>query len=96
VPNTAKTGEKIDFRMTYAVLGAKEGSELRVTETREINYKGELFAKPKMYVEREDGTYSSSIPITIPSDAKKGKYTVRFTVSSQNASDSKEMSFTVK
>jgi len=96
VPNTVKTGEKIDFRMTYAVLGAKSGSELRLTETREIQYKGELFAKPKMYVEREDGTYSSSIPITIPSTAKKGKYTVRFTVSSQNASDSKEISFTVK
>ena len=96
VPNAVKTGGKIDLRMTYAVLGAKPGSELSVTETREIKYKGELFAKPKMYVEREDGTYSSSIPITIPSTAKKGKYTVRFTVSSQNASDSKEMSFTVK
>jgi len=96
VPNTVKVGEKIDFRMTYAVLGAKSGSELSVTETREIKYKSELFAKPKMYVAREDGTYASRIPITIPSTAKKGKYTVRFTVSSQNASDSKEMSFTVK
>jgi hypothetical protein len=96
VPLTVKTGEKIDFRMTYAVLGAKSGSELSVTETREIKYIGELFAKPKMYVNREDGTYSSSIPITIPADAKKGKYTVRFAVTSQNASDSREMSFTVK
>jgi len=96
VPNTVKTGEKTDFRMTYAVLGAKSGSELSVTETREIKYKGELFAKPKMYVKREDGTYSSNIPITIPSTAKKGKYTVRFTVSSQNASDSREISFAVK
>jgi uncharacterized protein YcfJ len=96
VPKTVKIGGKIDFRMTYAVLGAPSDGTLSVTETREIKYKGELFAKPKMYVHRGDGTYSSSIPITIPSTAKKGKYTVHFTVSSQNASDSREISFMVK
>ena len=73
VPNAVKTGERIDLRMTYAVLGAKPDSELSVTETREIKYKGELFAKPKMYVKRDDGTYSSSIPITIPADREKGE-----------------------
>jgi hypothetical protein len=95
-PNTVKPGERLEMKMTYAVLGAPSGQELSVTESREINHQGELFAKPKMYVKREDGTYFSVIPITIPSDAKKGKYTVRFTVASQNASDSRESVFQVK
>ncbi len=61
-----------------------------------IRYEGEIFGKPQITVLRADGTYSSSIPITLPSDAKKGKYSVITTVQSSYASDSKEMSFQIR
>lgn len=96
VPQNVNPGQKVELKMTYALLGAPPGEMLDVSETREIKYQGELFAKPKMFVNREDGTYSSTIPITIPSGAKKGKYTVNMTVKAQKASDTKQVSFNVK
>lgn len=95
-PQNVNPGQKVELKMTYAVLGTPAGKMLDVSETREIKYQGELFAKPKMYVSREDGTYSSTIPITVPSGAKKGKYTVIMTVKAQKASDSRQVSFNVK
>ncbi len=96
VPDKVNPGETVDIRMTYAVLGTPAHKELHITETREIRYKGELFGKPNVQVVRKDGTYSSSIPITLPADAKKGKYIVIVTVKTHNVSDSKKTSFYVR
>jgi hypothetical protein len=95
-PVSAKPGEKIELRMTYAVLGAPAGAEMQITETREIRYKDEVYGKPEISMFREDGTYYSSIPITLPSDAKRGTYKVIMTVKSPNATDSKETTFSVR
>ena len=94
-PSVAKPGDKVDMKMTYAVLGVAAGKELEISEIREIRYQGELYGKPEIQVSRDDGTYSSSIPLTLPKDAKKGKYSVTMTVKGVSASDSKEVSFQV-
>jgi hypothetical protein len=94
VPKTVNAGETVKIKMTYALLGAGS-SGADVSEIREIRYKGELFGKPEVNVTREDGTYSSSIPITLPSDAQKGKYSVVVKVRTANVSDSKETVFYV-
>jgi len=93
-PKTVSAGETVKINMTYALLGAGS-SGISVSETREIRYKGELFGKPQVNVTRSDGTYSSNVPITLPSDAQKGKYSIILTVQAGNVSDSKEASFTV-
>lgn len=93
-PKTVKAGDTVNLKMTYALLGSGS-SGLSVSETREIRYKGELFGKPQVNVTREDGTYSSTVPITLPSDAKKGTYSVITSVQAGNVSDSKEATFTV-
>jgi len=95
VPGRVRAGETVKLSMTYAVLGAASRNELTITETREIRYKGELFGKPKIYVPRGDGTYSSSIPVTLPSSAKKGQYKVLLTVQTHKRSISKEATFYV-
>jgi outer membrane lipoprotein SlyB len=94
VPATVRPGDTVDLRMTYALLGT--GRETTVTETREILYEGELFGKPQVNVKKNDGTYSSTIPITLPGDAKRGKYTVVFSAQTANAGDSKGTSFYVQ
>lgn len=96
VPNKIKAGDTAEIRLTYAVLGAAPRKDLTVTETREIRYKGRVFGKPKAYVSRADGTYSSSIPVTLPPDAKKGQYLVILTVQTHKVSSSRETIFYVK
>jgi hypothetical protein len=94
-PSVARPGDKVEMKMTYAVLGVAANKELEISEIREIRYQGELYGKPEIQVSRNDGTYSSSIPLTLPKDAKKGKYSVIMTVKGASASDSKEVSFQV-
>jgi len=96
VPATVSPGDTIELKMTYALLGIGSGKEADITEIREIRYEGEIYGKPQINVSRADGTYSTSIPLTLPSDAKKGKYNVITTVQSSYASDSKEVSFEIR
>jgi hypothetical protein len=95
-PATAKPGDTVELKMTYALLGIGEGKEVNISEIREIRYEGEIFGKPQVNVSRADGTYVSSVPLTLPNDAKKGKYNIIATVQSPYASDSKEASFQIK
>src|SRR4030042_3361509 len=92
VPSVANPGDKVEMKMTYAVLGVATGKELEISEIREIRYQGELYGKPEIQVSRNDGTYASSIPLTLPKDAKKGKYNITMTVKGPSVSDSKEVS----
>lgn len=96
VPATVSPGDTIELKMTYALLGVGYGKEADISEIREIRYEGEIYGKPQINVSRADGTYSTSIPITLPYDAKKGKYNVITTVQSSYASDSKEVSFQIR
>ena len=95
-PSVAKPGDKVEMKMTYAVLGVGSGKELEISETREIRYQGEMYGKPQVSVSRSDGTYSSSIPLTMPKDAQKGKYSVIMTVQVPALSDSRETSFQIQ
>jgi hypothetical protein len=94
-PQKARAGEKVDLKMTYAILGAPARKEFTVVETREIRYKGKLLGKFKAYVSHGDGTYSSSVPVILPAGAQKGKYQVVLTVKTHEASASKETIFYV-
>ena len=95
VPASARPGDTIDLNMTYALLGVGAGNEATITETREIRFQGEIYGKPQVNVSRADGTYSSSIPLTLPDDARSGKYRVITTIQSSFGSDSRETSFQV-
>lgn len=95
VPSAAQPGDKVEMKMTYAVLGVGTGKTAEIAESREIRYQGELYGKPEVSVSRGDGTYTSSVPLILPSDAKKGKYVVTMTVKGASLSDSKEASFQV-
>lgn len=95
MPPTARPGEKVDLRLTYAVLTPYPDNNISITETREITYQGELVGQPKVQVERTDGTYNSIVPLQLPTDAKLGQYRVRYTVQIPGASDSREATFEV-
>ena len=94
-PQTVRPGDVVEMKMTYAVLNPSAEAKTSITEIREVTYSGELVGKPEVRVERGDGTYTSTVPIRLPSDAKKGVYKVRTIVQSENTKDTKEINFTV-
>lgn len=96
IPNTVQPGDKVELKMTYAVLGVDPHKAIDITEIREIRHEGELVGKPEVNVAHAGGTYSSSIPIFMPSNAKRGRYNVIMTVQAQMAKDSKETNFYVR
>lgn len=96
IPNTVQPGDKVELKVTYAVLDADPHKAINITEIREIRHEGELVGKPEVNVAHAGGTYSSSIPIFMPSNAKRGRYNVIMTVQTQNAKDSKETTFYVR
>jgi hypothetical protein len=95
-PATVRPGETVDLKMTYAVLHDSPDTRITVTEVREITYKGELVGRPEVKVEQADGTYTTSVPLQLPSSAEKGTYKVKAMVESQYAKDAREITFTVK
>jgi uncharacterized protein YcfJ len=96
IPSTIRIGEQLEIKVTYAILGAGTDKELNITETREIRYIGELVGRPEVRLTRQDGTYTSTLPITLPKQAKVGKFTVTVTVAAGNVSDSRDATFTVR
>lgn len=96
IPNTLRAGEKVDLNVTYAVLTPDPNIDVNITEIREIRFHGELVGRPEVNVVRKGSTYSSSIPLFLPKNAKKGTYNVIFTIQAQNSKDSREINFYVK
>lgn len=95
-PATVRPGETVDLKMTYAVLHDSPNTKLALTEIREITFKGELVGRPEVKVEHADGTYTTTVPLQLPSTAAKGTYKVKAMVESQYAKDAREITFTVR
>ncbi len=96
VPQTVSPGGTVEMKMTYAVLTPAETTEVSVIEKREIRHNGELVGNPEVTVTHRGGTYTSSIPLTLPADAKKGLYVVTNTVHSGTLSEQLQSAFTVR
>ena len=81
--------------MSYAVLTPSKDTSINITETREITHNGQSVGNPQVGVERTAGTYTSTVPLKLPSNADKGVYIVRTTIQSGNSKDTREISFDV-
>ncbi len=93
---TVRPGERIDLNTTYAVIEPDPNAKVGIIETREIRHNGVLIGKPEVKVVRSGGTYTSTVPLFLPKDAKPGTYVVTTTVDSGLAKDARETSFFVK
>ncbi|HEY5973419.1 MAG TPA: hypothetical protein VIU41_01635 [Geobacteraceae bacterium] len=95
-PATAGPGDKIDLDATYAVMTPTAGSDVAITESREVRIDGDLVGNPEVNVSHKPGTYRSSVPLFLPADAKKGTYKVTTTIKTTAGKDSRESTFTVR
>lgn len=95
-PQTVHPGEVVEMKMTYAILNPTPNTQTNITEIREITQNGVAVGNPQVQIVRTDGTYSSVLPLKLPTNAVKGTYTVNSIVQSDTAKDSRQMTFTVK
>lgn len=95
-PTYIMPGDEIFLKATYAVLAPSYDSDITINETREIRYRDELVGKPENTVVRKGGTYSSSVPLTLPRNARRGAYTLITTVQAGAERDTRESTFFVE
>lgn len=94
-PSKVSPGNKVEIAITYAVLNPSPSVENQVTEIREITHKGSLVGRPETTVTRTAGTYTSTLPLQLPSTAEAGEYEVKTTVQTPEAKDVRITHFSV-
>jgi hypothetical protein len=95
-PATVPPGGTTNLEATYAVMAPSADNQVAITESREVTLNGELVGNPEVNVNHTAGTYKTSIPLILPTDAEKGKYKVITTIKTAAGKDSRESSFTVQ
>lgn len=95
-PLAVAPGGKVDLQATYAVMAPSPESQVAVTESFEIRFNNELVGSPEVRVNHTPGTYTASVPLTLPPDAQKGSYKVLMTIRTETGKDARETTFTVK
>lgn len=75
-PAVLAPGETVNINLTYAVLTPSAEQQVLVKETRAILIEGSSVGITSIEIGREGGTWSSSVPVTLPANAPKGNYRV--------------------
>ena len=94
-PSLLRPGDTVSLNTTYSILSPSE-QLVAVRETREVRLNGELVANPAIEVARQTGTYSSALPITLPANARAGRYEVTTTVASGDRQSTSTTNFSVQ
>ncbi|MCP2501050.1 MAG: hypothetical protein NCA08_05740 [Deltaproteobacteria bacterium] len=95
-PTTAAPGDTVEIQLTYAVLTPREDVMVPVRENREILFEGSKVGEASVDIEREGGTWRSAVSITLPGNARPGKYRVVASVESRGGGkDIEEITFRV-
>jgi outer membrane lipoprotein SlyB len=95
-PTSVQPGESVNLLTQYALLTPTPHQPLTVTERWDIRRGQELTGNPVLTIQREDGTWASAIPVTLPTSAKTGTYRVVVTVEGGGSRDSAEATFRVR
>jgi hypothetical protein len=94
-PQTLRAGETVNVNMQYAVITPQGTGPARVREVRQIYHHGDLVGNPVVEIERPNGIYWSTLPITLPARAEPGRYEVVMAVELNGTLDRWETRFTV-
>lgn len=96
-PPTTAPGDTVEIQLTYAVLTPREDVMVPVRESRVILFEGSKVGEASVDIEREGGTWRSVVSITLPRNARPGKYRVVASVESRGGGkDIEEITFRVR
>ncbi len=94
-PSTVAPGGSVSLQATYALMAPDPAQALLVTESRLVTLNGVTVAQNEIQLDRAPGTYTSSVPITLPATAEKGTYQLLVTVTAAGQSMQRAAAFTV-
>jgi len=94
-PRVVAPGETLDMTIEYTLL-TQWGSGTLVHEVREIRVNGDVIGRPEHTIQRKGGTWVSTVPITVPSDAESGIYKLTAIVETDEAGDVRDTTFEVE
>ncbi len=94
-PTTARRGDIVNLTSTYTIL-TPNNQPTMIRERREIRHNGSVVANPVIDVQRANGTFTSTLLITLPPNVAPGTYDVTTTVSKDERTSQSMTSFTVK
>jgi hypothetical protein len=94
-PQAVRPGETVNVNIRYAIITPQGVAPARVREVRQIYHHGLLVGNPVVEIARPDGTYWSTLPITLPVTAESGRYDVVVGIEMDGTLDRWESRFTV-
>lgn len=94
-PQAVRPGETVNVSMQYMMITPQGSAPVRVREVRQLYYRGQLVGHPVLEIDRVDGTYWSTLPITLPAAAEPGRYEVVVSIELNKTLDRRETHFTV-
>jgi outer membrane lipoprotein SlyB len=95
-PTSVQPGGRVNLIAHYALLTPSAAQPLTVTERWDMRRGDELTGNPVLTIQREDGTWASAIPVTLPPSAKTGVYRVAVTVEGGGSHDTAATTFRVR
>ena len=95
-PQSATPGQDVSLKATYAIMAPDPQQQIEIKETRTITLNGQNVANTEITVVRAPGTRTSTVPITLPDNAKAGTYELKIAVSTGEQSSSMTTTFTVQ
>jgi len=95
-PATIRRGEQVDLTVHYALLTSNPKRRVTVTERWDIRHGGQSAGHPVHTVQRQGGTWTSTLPVTLSPSAKPGTYHVAVTIEAGEGRDTATATFKVK
>ncbi len=94
-PAQIRPGEIVNMNMRFAVLTPNPQQTILVSERRQIFFNDSVVGDSTLQIQRRAGTWTSSQPVTLPSNAQSGSYRVVMIVKAEGTEASQQASFTV-
>ncbi|MFB3818293.1 MAG: glycine zipper domain-containing protein [Candidatus Methylomirabilales bacterium] len=95
-PAQVQPGGSVNLQATYTVLTPDPNQTVTVQETREVRYNGQVVANTSGTFSRPNGTFTSTLPITLPPTAGRGTYQVTTVVAMGDKRDQGTATFVVQ
>jgi hypothetical protein len=95
-PSAVQPGTSVNLNTTYTVLTPNPNQTVPVQETRQVTHNGQVVANTSGTFQRQNGTFTSSLPITLPSNAQRGTYQVTTTIAMGDKQDTGTATFVVQ
>ncbi|MDD5559819.1 glycine zipper domain-containing protein [Candidatus Methylomirabilis sp.] len=94
-PAKIHPGETINLNMRFAVLARNAQQTIQVSERRQIFFNNSVVGDSTLQVQRMEGTWTSSQPLTLPTNAASGSYRVVMSVTAGGTKATQQTTFTI-